>query len=63
MRDFARRSSGLSSRLVVVRANKTLAEGAGGQTVRPTIQTSEERPMDFTMSERQNEWLDRVQSS
>src|SRR5512138_1938192 len=37
---------------------------ASGRTVRPTVQRSEneERPMDFTLSTKQKEWLDRVQS-
>src|SRR5260370_6715734 len=36
----------------------------GGETVPPTIfaQKCEERPMDFNMSDRQREWLNRVQS-
>src|SRR5665647_91105 len=34
---------------------------SGGQTVRPNdFKTGEERPMDFNMSNRQREWLDRV---
>src|ERR1700730_19004586 len=36
----------------------------GGETVPPTIfaEKCEERPMDFNMSDRQREWLNRVES-
>src|SRR4051812_31226405 len=41
-----------------------LPGGGGGRTVRPNNSRSEneERPMDFELSSKQKEWLDRVQS-
>src|SRR5262245_39506868 len=42
-----------------------LPGAGGGRTVRPKVlrsEKSEERPMDFTLSSKQKEWLDRVQS-
>src|SRR5882757_11342619 len=44
-----------------------LRRGGGGQTVWPKVSQSRidpkrERPMDFNMSERQTEWLNRVRS-
>src|ERR1700676_923126 len=53
-----------SSPPLVLAATMVLRTRGGGQTVPPTIfaQECEERPMDFNMSDRQREWLNRVQS-
>src|ERR1700732_3926448 len=48
----------------VERGKLVLRTRGGGETVPPTnfVQKCEERPMDFNMSDRQREWLNRVQS-
>src|SRR5437773_1506334 len=45
-------------------AAKALRRTRGGRTVRPTISEArgEERPMNFDMSDKQKEWLNRVQA-
>src|SRR3974390_1905357 len=42
-------------------AKRRLRHGADGKKLRPKS-SGEERPMDFTMTARQKEWLDRVHS-
>src|SRR5437899_1405748 len=58
--------TGPPSRRSRLARERRLRGGSGGKTVRPNQEFSRkqarERPMDFTMSERQKEWLDRVQS-
>src|SRR6202022_597223 len=53
-----------SSQPLVSTARIVLRTRDGGETVPPTIfaEKCEERPMDFNMSDRQREWLNRVQS-
>src|SRR5260370_41350767 len=56
--------SGHSSHPLISAATMVLRTRGGGETVPPTIfaQECEERPMDFNMSDRQREWLNRVES-
>src|SRR6266700_2956867 len=62
IRGFSR--GGISaSRFVVSAGARPCDGGTMGRQCGPTIsQTGEERPMDFTMSDRQKDWLGRVQS-
>src|SRR3984957_17364426 len=50
--------------ILVLRRDQRSCSGpaAGGQCAEEFARTLEERPMDFTMSDRQKEWLNRVQS-